>query len=76
LAETVLIVGSGAREHALAWKMKLSPQVSQVFVAPGNGGIHGLGETVSIPGDDFEGLTRFAHEKSVDLTVVGPEIPL
>ncbi len=76
MAETVLIVGSGAREHALAWKMKLSPHVSQVVVAPGNGGIHDLGETVSIPGDDFEGLTRFAHEKSVDLTVVGPEIPL
>jgi phosphoribosylamine--glycine ligase len=76
LTETVLIVGSGAREHALAWKIKQSPQISEVFVAPGNGGIHGLGQTVPISVDDFEELARFAHENQVDLTVVGPEVPL
>lgn len=72
----VLIVGSGGREHALAWKLRQSPQVRQIFCAPGNGGIAEVAECAAIEADDLPRLVQFAKERSVDLTVVGPEGPL
>lgn len=72
----VLVIGSGGREHTLAWKLKQSPKVKQIFCAPGNPGTSGLGENVPIPADDLAGLLAFAREKKVDLTVPGPEVPL
>jgi phosphoribosylamine--glycine ligase len=74
----ILIVGSGGREHALAWKVKQSSKVSSVFVAPGNAGtaleagIH----NVEIQVDDIAGLLNFAQAREIDLTIVGPEVPL
>jgi phosphoribosylamine--glycine ligase len=72
----VLVIGSGGREHALVWKIRQSPRVSRVYCAPGNGGIAGLAECVAIKADDVPGLLEFALEHSIDLTVVGPEVPL
>lgn len=74
----ILIVGSGGREHALAWKVKQSPNVSKVFVAPGNAGTAlevGV-ENIAIAAADIPGLLAFAKQAQVDLTIVGPEIPL
>jgi phosphoribosylamine---glycine ligase len=72
----VLVVGSGGREHALVWKIAQSPLVNRVFCAPGNPGTAELGENVAIAVDDLQGLLGFAIEQKVDLTVVGPELPL
>ena len=72
----ILVVGSGGREHALAWKLRQSPKVDELFVAPGNAGTASLGENVPIPSDDVDGLLRFAGSAEIDLTVVGPEGPL
>lgn len=72
----VLIIGSGGREHALVKAMKSSPQVSEVFAAPGNGGIAQEATCVSIGVSDFPGLIDYAKEKQIDLTIVGPEQPL
>jgi phosphoribosylamine---glycine ligase len=72
----VLVVGSGGREHALAWKLKHSPSVEAVFIAPGNPGTATLGMNVAIKAEDIEGLARFATEQGIGLTVVGPEVPL
>jgi phosphoribosylamine---glycine ligase len=72
----VLIVGSGGREHALAWKITQSPRADRVFVAPGNAGTDLDGENVAIKASDFAGLIRFAKENDVGLCVVGPEAPL
>ena len=72
----VLIIGSGGREHALAWKIAQSKQVDDVFVAPGNAGTDEDAQNVDIAGDDFVGLTDFARKNDVQLTVVGPEMPL
>ena len=72
----VLIVGSGGREHALAWKIRQSPLVDKVFCAPGNGGISQIAECVDIKADDIAALTAFASRNRIDLTVVGPEAPL
>jgi phosphoribosylamine--glycine ligase len=74
----VLIIGSGGREHALAWKSAQSSLVETVFVAPGNAGTageHGV-ENIAIAADDLGGLLNFAREKGIDLTIVGPEDPL
>lgn len=74
----VLIIGSGGREHALAWKVAQSPLVTKVFVAPGNAGTaleHNI-ENIDIKANDLEGLLNFAHQQQIDLTVVGPENPL
>ncbi len=74
----VLVIGSGGREHALAWKLIQSPQCSQVFVAPGNPGSAnepGI-ENVDIAVEDLQGLVAFAKEQGIELTVVGPEVPL
>ncbi len=74
----VLIVGGGGREHALAWKCAQSPRVSAVFVAPGNAGtaLEPKVENVAIAADDVAALQRFAAERAIDLTIVGPEAPL
>ncbi|REJ68574.1 MAG: phosphoribosylamine--glycine ligase [Planctomycetota bacterium] len=72
----VLVVGSGGREHALAWKLAQSPRADRVFVAPGNAGTAQDAENVDIPADDIERLIKFAKENKVALTVVGPEAPL
>ncbi len=75
----ILVIGSGGREHALAWKLAQSPRSSRVFVAPGNAGTAGEGddvENVAIGELDFPALIKFAKENKVGLTVVGPEIPL
>lgn len=72
----VLVVGSGAREHAIIWRLLQSPKVSYIYCAPGNGGIRQMAECVNIKADDVEGLYRFAKDNKIDLTVVGPELPL
>jgi phosphoribosylamine--glycine ligase len=69
----VLILGSGGREHALAWRLKQSPRVSRVFVAPGNGGTSQIAENVPIQIQDLDELVRFAKDQRIDLTVVGPD---
>jgi phosphoribosylamine--glycine ligase / phosphoribosylformylglycinamidine cyclo-ligase len=71
-----LVIGSGGREHALAWKLTLSPQVSEVFVAPGNGGIVRFAQNVDIGATDIAALLTFAKTHDIGLTVVGPEVPL
>ncbi len=72
----VLIVGGGGREHALAWRLSRSKKVKKLFAAPGNPGITEIGTCVDILATDIQGLARFAEEKKIDLTVVGPEVPL
>lgn len=72
----ILVIGSGGREHALIWKIKQSPKARKIYCAPGNAGIASLAECVAIPADDIKGLLRFAKDKKIDLTVVGPEAPL
>jgi len=72
----VLVIGGGGREHALVWKLRQSPRVDALWCAPGNAGIAGDAECVPIAVDDVKGLLRFATERKVDLTVVGPELPL
>jgi phosphoribosylamine--glycine ligase len=72
----VLVVGGGGREHALAWKLAQSPQVEGVWCAPGNAGIVEVATCVDIAPDDLKGLARLAREQAIDLTVVGPELPL
>ena len=72
----ILVIGSGGREHALCWKIAQSPKCDKLYCAPGNGGISEIAELVDIKSDDIEGLLKFAKEKKVDLTVVGPESPL
>ncbi len=72
----VLVVGSGGREHALAWKLAQSDHVTEIVSAPGNPGMARLGPTVPVKADDIEALADLATERSIDLTVVGPEIPL
>ncbi|MGB3863981.1 MAG: phosphoribosylamine--glycine ligase [Candidatus Aminicenantaceae bacterium] len=72
----ILIVGSGGREHALAWKITQNPSVNKVYCAPGNAGTLSLGDNVPIDPTDIQRLVDFANNEKVDLTVVGPEIPL
>ena len=72
----VLIVGSGGREHALAWKLAQSPKLSELHAAPGNPGIASLGSCHPVRADDGEGLLTLAHSLAIDLVVVGPEVPL
>jgi phosphoribosylamine--glycine ligase len=72
----ILVVGSGGREHTLAWKLAQSPQVNQIFVAPGNGGTAEIAQNVDISGTDVPSLVDFAKREHIDLTVVGPEAPL
>ena len=72
----ILLVGSGGREHALAWKLSQSPLVDKLFIAPGNPGTAMHGENVAIPAEDIEGLKEFALREKIDLAVIGPELPL
>ncbi len=72
----VLVIGSGGREHAIAWKLIQSPKVTKLFAAPGNAGINQIAEEVKIKADDVEGLLKFASDNAIDFTVCGPEVPL
>jgi phosphoribosylamine--glycine ligase len=72
----VLVVGGGGREHALVWKLSQSPRVKEIYCAPGNGGISQSARCLDIAADDLEGLARFSKDTNIDLTVVGPELPL
>ena len=72
----VLLLGSGGREHALAWKIAQSPKVEKLYIAPGNAGTSEAGENVNLKATDFPALKAFALEKEIDMIVVGPEDPL
>jgi len=72
----VLVIGNGGREHAIIWKLAKSPQVDKIYCAPGNAGIDSLAECVNVEVEDFIGLLKIVHDKKIDLTIVGPEIPL
>jgi phosphoribosylamine--glycine ligase len=72
----VLVIGSGGREHALAWKLARSPKVRQMFIAPGNGGTATVGQNVPIAATDISGLVSFSRQEQIDLTIVGPEVSL
>jgi phosphoribosylamine--glycine ligase len=72
----VLVVGSGGREHALAWKIKQSPRLTTLIAAPGNPGMEAIAECVAVKADDVDGLVALAKDRAVDLVVIGPEAPL
>jgi phosphoribosylamine--glycine ligase len=72
----VFVVGSGGREHALVWKLAQSPLVSRLYCAPGNAGTAAQADNVPIAADDISALLAFAHQQTIDFTVVGPERPL
>jgi len=75
-AMNILLLGSGGREHALAWKLRQSPRCGKLFIAPGNAGTAGCGENVPIEATDFDRIGSFCLEHSIDMVVVGPEEPL
>src|SRR5688572_5625124 len=73
----VLVIGSGGREHAIAWKVRQSPKLKNLYALPGNPGMAGLAETVSgISVDDHAAIVGFCKDKQIDLLIVGPEAPL
>lgn len=72
----VLVVGGGGREHSLVWKLQQSPKVTKIYCAPGNAGISELAECIDIQADNIEALLDFVKYEWIDLTVVGPEVPL
>ena len=72
----ILLLGSGGREHALAWKIAQSPKVEKLYIAPGNAGTTAVGENVNIKATDFEAISAFALKENVEMVVVGPEDPL
>ena len=72
----ILILGSGGREHAFAWKIKQSPLCSNLFIAPGNAGTSQCGQNIDLPVNDFKRIADFAIDKSIEMIVVGPEDPL
>ena len=72
----ILLLGSGGREHALAWKIAQSPRLTKLYVAPGNAGTAQVGENVALKETDFDGIAAFAQEHAIDMLVVGPEVPL
>ena len=72
----VLVIGSGGREHALAWKLAHDPSVERVFAAPGSAGISAVAECVAVGGEDIAGLVNLVGEVGIDFTIVGPEAPL
>ena len=76
MGSNVLIIGSGGREHALAWKLAQSPRIGKLYVAPGNGGTRDIAENIAIEAVSAKNLARFAEKNSVNLTVVGPDDPL
>ena len=69
----VLVIGGGGREHALAWKLRQSPRVKQIFIAPGNAGTAQVGRNVEVKASELDQLLNFAQRESIDLTVVGPD---
>jgi phosphoribosylamine---glycine ligase len=71
----ILLLGSGGRESAFAWKIAQSPKCSQLFIAPGNAGTSQYGKNVNIKATDFKAIGRFALDNAVDLVLVGPEEP-
>jgi len=72
----ILVIGSGAREHAIIWKLNQSTRVEKIFAAPGNAGISEIATCMPLAADDLDGLLHFAKAEHIDLTVVGPEVPL
>ena len=72
----VLVVGSGAREHAIVWKLRQSPRLTDLFIAPGNAGTAAIAENLPIKASDIDGICDIAKQRSIDLVVVGPEDPL
>ena len=72
----LLLLGSGGREHALAWKIAQSSKCEKLYIAPGNAGTSNCGENVNMKADDFEAIKDFCVEKAIDMVVVGPEDPL
>ncbi|MBQ0094700.1 MAG: phosphoribosylamine--glycine ligase [Bacteroidetes bacterium] len=72
----ILLLGSGGREHALAWKIAQSPLLDKLYIAPGNAGTANTGENVAIKADDFDAIKAFCLDKNIDMVVVGPEDPL
>lgn len=74
--ERILLLGSGGREHALAWKIAQSPKVEKLYIAPGNAGTALAGENVAMKADDFEGIRSFVLANAITMVVVGPEDPL
>ena len=72
----IMIIGGGGREHVLAWKLSQSPQVDSIYCVPGNAGIAKLADCHDADPEDLPALTGLAHNKGIDLTVVGPEAPL
>ena len=72
----VLVVGSGAREHAIAWKLASGPHRPDILAAPGNAGTASVGTNHDVDAEDIDGLARLALGESVDMTIVGPEAPL
>ena len=72
----ILLLGSGGREHALAWKIAQSEKCEKLYIAPGNGGTGNCGENVAMKADDFEAIKQFCTDKTIDMVVVGPEDPL
>lgn len=71
--KNVLVIGSGGREHALAWKISQSPKVGKLYIAPGNGGTQLLGQNLSIKPSDVDGLVDFANNNNIDITIIGPD---
>ena len=74
--ERILLLGSGGREHALAWKIAQSPKLEKLFIAPGNAGTALVGENVAMKADDFEAIKTFVLANAITMVVVGPEDPL
>ena len=72
----ILLLGSGGREHALAWKIAQSPQLDKLYIAPGNAGTANVGENIPVRADDFQSIREFVLDKGIDMVVVGPEDPL
>ena len=72
----ILILGSGGREHALAWKISQSTLVKKIFIAPGNAGTELIGENIQVDPDDFDSVGEFVVKKKIDMVIVGPEVPL
>ena len=72
----ILLLGSGGREHALAWKIAQSKKVEKLYIAPGNAGTAACGENVAMKADDFEAIKTFCTDQQIDMVVVGPEDPL
>ena len=72
----LLLLGSGGREHALAWKIAQSPKIEKLYIAPGNAGTRNVGENVAIKADDFEAIKTFVVENGINMVVVGPEDPV